>query len=109
MSIDWNVVGADAVEAMKDVFADKWGVVSSLAVLHARQIVELGKYLEENKDNLDPEVYEHLVQEKAQFIKANLGGLAGISSVVARQAANAALNVLIKALSTAAGLPALVL
>jgi hypothetical protein len=77
--------------------------------IHANQIVELGKFIEENKSTLDPEVYQHLIEEKRDYITANLGGLAGIASVVARQAANAALRVLVQALSQAAGLPALAL
>jgi hypothetical protein len=106
MAVDWQNVASSAVDAMKGVFADKWQDVAALATFHANQIVELGKFIVENRSSLDDEVYRHLVEEKRDYITANLGGLAGIASVVARQAANAALRVLVQALSEAAGLPA---
>lgn len=105
--IDWTAVGKDALSAMQGVFNDKWGTVATLATFHANQIVELGKFIEVHKNTLDPEVYQHLVEEKSEYITANLGGLPGIASVVARQAANAALRVLVGALSKAIGLPVL--
>jgi hypothetical protein len=102
MAIDWNQIGVNALGAMKGVFADKWGEVASLAQFHAAQIVSLGQYLDANKNTLSPDVYQHLLQEKADYITANLGGLEGITSVMAREAANAAIDVLTKALTAAA-------
>ncbi len=109
MAVDWKGVASGAVAAMKGVFASKWGDVATLATFHANQIVELGKLIEENRSTLDPEVYQHLIEEHREYITANVGGLVGIASVVARQAANAALRVLVQALSSAAGLPVLAL
>ncbi len=109
MAVDWQVVGQDALNAMRGTFADKWGNVAALATFHANEIVEFGKFLEVNRSTLDPEVYQHLVEEKVEYIKANLGGLEAISSVMARQAARAALMVLVTALNAGLGLPLLAL
>ena len=103
MALDWQKVGSDALEAMKGVLADKWGDVATLATYHANQIVELGKFIEVNRNTLKPLVLQHLVDEKAEYITANIGGLEGIASVIVRQAANAAINVLVSALNSALG------
>jgi hypothetical protein len=105
MTVDWQLVASQAVDAMKGVLSSRWEDVAALAAFHANQIIELGKFIEENKSTLDPEVYQHLIEEHREYITANLGGLVGIASVVARQAANAAMRVLVQALSSAAGLP----
>lgn len=107
--IDWSAVGDDVVAAMKGVLQDKGGQVAALAAYHAAQIVQMGQFIAAQKGSMDPDVYRHLLDEQAGYIKANIGGLEGVSSVVARQAANAGLAVLVKALNVALGLPLLAL
>ena len=105
MSLDINQVFADVVGAIKGEVKDDWSIVKDATngfLLSKQGRIELLISLRMNNEISDEFFKKRLADEK-DILQSELSAVALISKVTAQNAANAALNVLQKAVETAIG------
>ena len=105
MSLDINQVFADVVAAIKGEVKDDWSIVKDATngfLISKQGRIELLIDLRINNEITDEFFKKRLADEK-DILQSELSAIALISKVTAQNAANAALNVLQKAVETAIG------
>ena len=105
MSLDINQVFADVVGAIKGEVKDDWSIVKDATngfLISKQGRIELLIDLRINNEITDEFFKKRLADEK-DILQSELSAVALISKVTAQNAANAALNVLQKAVETAIG------
>lgn len=105
MSLDINQVFADVVSAIKGEVKDDWSIVKDATngfLLSKQGRIELLISLR-MADEISDEFFKKRLADEKDILQSELSAVALISKVTAQNAANAALNVLQKAVETAIG------
>lgn len=104
-NINWNQVAADALAAAKTVVGNAWQNVAVPAGYQITALVAIGRHIEDEfaAGKLDQADYDLLKAMHRNAIAGVLAAYQGIGIVVAEQAADAAWNVVAKALGGLAG------
>lgn len=105
MSVDINQVFADVVAAIKGEVKDDWSIVKDATngfLLSKQGRIELLISLR-MADEISDEFFKKRLADEKDILQSELSAIALISKVTAQNAANAALNVLQKAVETAIG------
>ncbi len=105
MSLDINQVFADVVAAIKGEVKDDWSIVKDATngfLLSKQGRIELLISLR-MADEISDEFFKKRLADEKDILQSELSAIALISKVTAQNAANAALNVLQKAVETAIG------
>lgn len=103
MSFNINDVSTDMLSAIKGVVDDNWPKVKSTAdqfFQNRKERLELLAVLR-IKGEISQEKFESRLQDEKLILEAELNALAVLSKAIAQNAANAALEILGKAVSTA--------
>lgn len=103
MNFDINAVLADMLSAMKGTVADKWEEVKSVAeqfLENSRERLELIAQMRITGD-LTQEKFESRLLDEKLIVEAELNAMEVISKALAQKAANAAMDVVEKAVTTA--------
>ena len=103
MNFDINSVLADMLSAMKGTVGDKWEEVKSVANLfleHSKERLELIAELRITGE-LTQEKFESRLLDEKLIVEAELNAVKVISKALAQKAANAAIEVVEKAVGTA--------
>ncbi|MCL4483227.1 MAG: hypothetical protein M1445_11590 [Bacteroidetes bacterium] len=103
MSFDINGVLADMASAMKGAVGDNWEKVKPTADLFLQRKKERLELLAELRitGELSPEKFESRLQDEKLVAEAELNAVSVISKATAQRAANAAMEVVGKAVATA--------
>ena len=105
MTFDINQIYADIISAIKGEVKDDWSVVkdATYGFLQSKQgRIELLISLRVNNE-ISEEFFLKRLNDEKDILQSELSAVALISKVTAQNAANAALNVLEKAIETALG------
>jgi len=103
MNFDINEVLADMLSAVKGTVSENWDEVKSPAsqfVQRRKERLELLAELRLNKE-LSQEKFESRLKDEKLILEAELHAIAVISKAIAQKAANAAIDVLLKAVKVA--------
>ncbi len=103
MSFDISKVLADMLSAIKGEVADNWDEVKSVAnqfLLNRKDRLGLLAQLRIDGE-LSQEKFESRLNDEKLIVEAELNAIAVISKVIAQNAANAAIDILSKAVKTA--------
>lgn len=103
MAFDINETLADMLSAIKNVVSDNWDEVKSTANQFLNRKKERLQLLAELRitGELSQEKFESRLQDEKLIAEAELHAIAVISKAIAQKAANAAIDVLQKAVKTA--------
>ena len=103
MNFDINQVSTDMLAAIKGPVADNWGQVKTVAVQFLKRDKERLKLLAELRisGDLSQEKFESRLQDEKLILEAELNAVAVISKAIVQKAANAAIDILIKAVNKA--------
>ena len=105
MNLDINQVFADVVSAIKGEVKDDWSIVKDATngfLISKQGRIELLISLR-MADEISDEFFKKRLADEKDILQSELSAVALISKVTAQNAANAALNVLQKAVETAIG------
>ena len=105
MAIDWNKVGLDALNAAKAVVGAQWKNIAAPAAAQIGALISVGKHIESECEagKLTQDEFATLKSMQKNALEGIIAAHQGISIVVAEQAAAAAVNVVVTALSGMAG------
>lgn len=95
---DWTKVRDAAINAAKESLGHLWNVAAGTAVAQISGLVAVAKHIDDNKDTLSVENYQHLMSLQKTALVDALAGIKMIGITAAQNAAAAAMDVLIKAL-----------
>ncbi|MBU1013360.1 MAG: hypothetical protein KKG99_10160 [Bacteroidetes bacterium] len=103
MNFDINKVLADMLAAMKGTVSDHWSEVKDTANQFLQRDKDRLELLAELRitGDLNQEKFESRLQDEKLILEAELNALAVISKAIAQKAANAAFDVLQKAVNAA--------
>lgn len=103
MNFDINEVLADMLSAIKGTVADNWNEVKPTANQFLQRKKERLELLAELRINgeLSQEKFESRLLDEKLIVEAELHAIAVISKAIAQNAANAAIEILEKAVKTA--------
>lgn len=105
MAVDWTGVGNDIASAVMNVLGGAWTTVKPAASAQIAALVLVGKQIEADRASMSKVEYDGLRLSQQRAFEGVLSAYSAISIVVAEQAAQAAWNVIAKALKSAYGLP----
>lgn len=103
MSFDFNTVLADMGSAVKDAVADNWNEAKSVTLQFLKNRKERLRLLAQLRidGDLSEEKFKSRLEDEKLIFEAELNALQVISKAIAQNAANAAINVLEKAVKAA--------
>jgi len=103
MNFDINEVLADMLSAIKDIVKDNWDEVKATANQFLQRKKERLELLAELRINgeLSQEKFESRLSDEKLVVEAELHAIAVISKAIAQKAANAAMDILEKAVKVA--------
>jgi len=103
MSFNINEVSSDMLSAIKGVVDDNWPTVKSTAAQFLQNRKERLELLAELriKGEINQEKFESRLLDEKLILEAELNALAVLSKAIAQNAANAAIEILEKAVATA--------
>ena len=105
MKFDINEILAEMLSAIKGTVEDDWDEVKSIAsqfLQRKKERLELIAELRINGD-LSQEKFESRLKDEKLIVEAELHAIAVISKAIAQKAANAAMDILVKAVKVAIG------
>jgi len=95
---DWTKTRDAVIAAAKNSLGTSWGIAAGTAVAQISGLVAVAKYIDDNKDSLTVENYQHLMKLQKTALEDALAGIEMIGITAAQNAAAAAMDVLIEAL-----------
>ena len=103
MSFNINEIASDMLSAIKGAVADNWDEVKTTSLQFLQRRKERLQLLAELRisGELSQEKFESRLSDEKLIVEAELNALAVISKAIAQKAANAAIDVLVKAVNTA--------
>lgn len=103
MSFDFNTVLADMGSAVKDAVTDNWNEAKSVTLQFLKNRKERLRLLAQLRidGDLSEEKFKSRLEDEKLIFEAELNALQVISKAIAQNAANAAINVLEKAVKAA--------
>jgi hypothetical protein len=101
MAIEWDTVGKDAIAAMLRTIGADMRLVDTRIAAQINGLVRTAQSIERNRNSLTTLEYQSLALSQRRALHGLLATYAGISIVVAEQAAEAAWNVVAQALKAA--------
>jgi hypothetical protein len=103
MNFDINEVLADMLSAIKGTVDDNWSEVKATANQFLQRKKERLELLAELRINneLSQEKFESRLADEKLIVEAELHAIAVVSKAIAQKAANAAIDVLVKAVKVA--------
>lgn len=105
MAVDWTQVGDDVIAAIRKVVAQDWGVIAASATAQVTALVNVGKQIEAgliaDPQTIQQSDYAFLKLSAQRAMEGVLQTYAAIGIVVAQQAADAAISVVVAALKAA--------
>lgn len=103
MNFDINEVLADMLSAIKGTVEDNWDKVKTTAnqfIQRRKERLELLAELRINNE-LSQEKFESRLEDEKLIVEAELNAIAVISKAIAQKAANAAIDIFVKAVKVA--------
>jgi hypothetical protein len=103
MNFDINKILADMLSAIKGTVEDNWDEVKTTANQFLQRKKERLELLAELRINneLSQEKFESRLADEKLIVEAELNAIAVISKAIAQKAANAAMDILLKAVKVA--------
>jgi hypothetical protein len=101
MAIDWSSVGSQMGASVKGVVGPAWQNASTGASVQFAALLAAGQQIELNKDSMQQAEYDSLKLMQQRALEGVLQSYEGITLDVAEEAACAAWEILVSAISTA--------
>lgn len=104
MATNWTQVRNSAIAAAQEVLGTAWSAAENGATAQIRALVEIAKYIDANKDNMDPDEYKSLCDQQKTALQNVLTGYEAIGMAAAQNAVAAVVNAILKAVPGLVGL-----
>lgn len=104
--VNWDNILGQAIKAAVGVLQGAWPAVENGATTQIRNLVLTAQYVEENKDKMDKDEYRAILKSQKLAIQSVLLIYSDVGIALAEKAAEAAWDVVQKALISAVGVAA---